>query len=299
MVVRAADYQLIGGHLYKMGTDSILRRYVLEHERPRVLTEAHEGIAGGHYIGKATTQKVLCAGLWWSTIHRDSKEYCQICDVCQRVGKPNKRDEMPLRPQVTLQQFDKWAIDFVGPINPPAKRIGSRYSITVIGYLTRWEKATPVKDCNAETKTHFLFEQVITRFGCPIILMSDQDMHFINNTINAMNEEFEFHHQKSTPYHPQENDTVEAFKKILENAMTKIYNVNRDGWDLKISALLWAYWTTCKKLTRNTPFKMVYGQEAVVPLEFLVPRLHIEAMVGQLRGGGESVVTVLKQLCFF
>jgi hypothetical protein len=53
LVVRAADYQLIVGHLYKMGIDNILRRYVLEHERPRVLAEAHEGIAGGHYFGKA------------------------------------------------------------------------------------------------------------------------------------------------------------------------------------------------------------------------------------------------------
>jgi hypothetical protein len=74
LVVRATDYQLIAGHLYKMGTDNILRRYMLEHEHPRILAEAHEGLAGGHYVGKATTQKVLHAGLWWPTIHRDMKE---------------------------------------------------------------------------------------------------------------------------------------------------------------------------------------------------------------------------------
>jgi hypothetical protein len=78
----------------------------------------------------------------------------------------------------------------VGPINPPTKRLGSRYIITTTKYLTRWEEVAPVKECIIEKTTHFLFEKVITRFGCPRILMSDQGTHFINNTIKDMIEEF-------------------------------------------------------------------------------------------------------------
>jgi transposase InsO family protein len=60
---------------------------------------------------------------------------------------------------------------------------------------------------------------VITRFGCPKILMSDQGTHFINNTIKDMTEEFEVYHQKSTLYHSHENGIVESFNKILKNAL--------------------------------------------------------------------------------
>jgi transposase InsO family protein len=176
---------------------------------------------------------------------------------------------------LTLQAFGKWAIEFVRPINPPGKCTEARYIITTIEYLNGWAKARPVKDCSATTTMHFIFDDIITRFGCPNILMSYQGTHSINKTVEALREEFAVHLQKNTPYHPKANGTVEAFNKILETTLTNICSVNRDNWDLRVPTVLWAYRNTCKKLTMQTPFKLVYGLEVIVPMEYLVPILII------------------------
>jgi len=68
---------------------------------------------------------------------------------------------------------------------------------------------------------------------------------------------------------------VEAFNKILEQALTKVCNVERDDWDLMVRAVLWAYRNTYNKLTGHTLIKLVYGKKAVVRMEYIIPSLRI------------------------
>ena len=95
-------------------------------------------------------------------MHNDETDYEMTCDVCQHTRKPSWRDEMSLVPHVTLQLFDKWVVDFVGPINPLGKQVGARYIITATDYLTRWAESMPVVDCTAMTTTRFIFENIVT-----------------------------------------------------------------------------------------------------------------------------------------
>ena len=92
LLVRAIDYTLIVGLLYKRGMDEVLHRCVFEYELPWVMIEAHAGVVGGHYAGKATVCKILQAGIWWPTMHADARDYCRSCDVCQCTG--NHPEEM-------------------------------------------------------------------------------------------------------------------------------------------------------------------------------------------------------------
>ena len=75
LVVKATDFHLIAGQIYKIGPDAILRQCALPREQGQVLVEAHAGVTGGHYGGRVTVRKVLRAGLWWPTLHSNAIDY--------------------------------------------------------------------------------------------------------------------------------------------------------------------------------------------------------------------------------
>ena len=63
LVVKAVEFTLIVGQLYKLGPYEVLYRCVMPHDKEAIIREAHSGTAGGHFTRKSTTQKILATGL--------------------------------------------------------------------------------------------------------------------------------------------------------------------------------------------------------------------------------------------
>jgi hypothetical protein len=88
------------------------------------------------------------------------------------MGKPLPTDEMPLKPQVDIEPFEKWALDFIGPINPPSK--GKPYILVCTDYVTKWVEAKALVRATEQLVVNFLFEEIFVRFGVPREIVTDQ-----------------------------------------------------------------------------------------------------------------------------
>ena len=68
-------------------------------------------------------------------------------------------------------------------------------------------------------------------------------------------------------YNAPVNGLAEAFNKILCNLLKKVATKSKRDWHERLGEALWAYRTTYKMPTQSAPFALVYGVEAVLPLE--------------------------------
>jgi hypothetical protein len=114
----SANYMWHDDCLYHTGPNLVIRICVRKDEMYDIFKAYHDGRCRCNFYDKRKLYKILQSGYYWPTIFRDAKKYVASCDDCQRMGKPTASDDMPLQAQVVIEPFEKWALDYVGPINP-------------------------------------------------------------------------------------------------------------------------------------------------------------------------------------
>ena len=272
--VNSKHFAIIAHRLYRRGVDGVLRRCIADEEISLVLEASHDSLCGGHFAGRLTAQKALRSGYFWPSMFADAHTHVKRCDACQRFSRRDPGMGMPLVPTLPIVPFERWGIDFIGEVHPSSSR-QNRWIIVATDYLTKWAEAKALRIDDAKHTAIFIFENIITRFGCPRVLVSDRGSHFINDLIVELTTIFSIKHRKTTPYHPQTNGQTERTNQTLCHILRKTISDSKRDWDEKLPAALWAYRTSYKVTTRATPFMLVYGTESVLPIEYEVPSLRI------------------------
>ena len=82
-------------------------------------------------------------------------------------------------------------------------------------------------------------------------------------------------HRHSTPYYPQCNGLVETINGMICKIISKQVGSKTQHWDKHLNATLWAYRTSFRTSLGFTPFHLVHGQEALLPIEVELSSLRV------------------------
>ncbi|MCO5613463.1 hypothetical protein L7F22_067740 [Adiantum nelumboides] len=242
LVRKTLSYQLIGDHLYHKGKDLVLRRVPLVKEIEKILMSCHDGVCGGHFAQEITSRKILQVGFVWPSLHRDVQHWCKACKACQQAGD-RKLSYGPRFPIFAYGPFEKWGIDAIGPL--PRTSTGKQYILTATDYMTRWVEAASVARITATDVSKFVLDYICSTFGTPLEILSDRGPEKTNG--------------------------------VLCKIITKHVRYRPQDWDKHLTAALWAYRTSFKVSTQFTPYHLVYGQEALLPIEVELGSLRVLA----------------------
>jgi ribonuclease HI len=272
---RLPSYVYKAGVLYKRSYGhEMLLRCVGRGEADRILQEVHHGVCGGHQGGVKMYHSIRLAGYYWPGIMVDCLQVAKSCHGCQVHGDFKHQPPAPLHPTIPSWPFDAWGIDVIGPIEPPSSR-GHRFILAATDYFSKWAEAVPLREVKSDNVINFLERHIIYRFGIPYRVTSDNDKAFKSGKMYRFMEKYKIKWSYSTGYYPQANGAIEAFNKTLGKILKKTVTRHRRDWDDRLYESLWAYRVTVRTPTQATPYSLVYGSEAVLPLEIQLPSLRV------------------------
>lgn len=266
---RAASYIIMGNYLYRRSATQPLLRCATPEEARLIMEEVHEGICADHLAGKALSLKVLRHGYFWPSIQKDAFDYVKKCHKCQIYANILWKPPTDLTPIICPIPFAMWGIDIVGKL---LKGKGQAvYCVVAVDYMTKWVEARPLSHITEDAVVKFVKEYVIYRFGIPKVMVSDNGTQFKGKKFLELMETYQIEHHTSYVAYPQSNGQVENANKTIIKGIEKRLEEAKGLWVDELLNVLWAYRTTPRKATNETPFKLAYGTDALVPVEIGLP----------------------------
>ena len=163
----------------------------------------------------------------------------------------------------------------MGPFPTAIRQL--KFLVVGIDYFTKWVEAEALATITEKNIRSFVWRNIVCRYEIPRVLVSDNGKQFDNSAFRDFYSELEIKNHYSSLAHPQANGQVE----VINRSLLKIIKTRLEGakgiWPDELPSVLWAYRTTVRTPTGETPFRLAYGAEAVIPTEVGLMSYRVES----------------------
>ena len=289
-----SDYQLINGLLYSTRCP---HRYAAEYprlvlpaqQRQKVILRAHQDV--GH-MATLKTMRHLQDVFVWPNMKREIDTCLAKCPTCIAHSKVQPRAPMGEMP-VAKAPMQIVAADLIGPLIQSTG--GHKYILTVVDHCSGWAEAYPLKTKTSTEVWQRLSREFLPRHAYPHVLITDRGLEFGAQSLRQYLKDLGIDHRRTTGYNPQANGKCERLNGTLKQIIARLVNNKRSDWEDKLGPALLAYNNSVSVTTGHTPYFLMYGRRARLPLSRLLPvqeglddRLHDVAAA--LRSAAQATV---------
>jgi hypothetical protein len=259
---RRRDFTIVNGQLYKKGISQPMLKCITETEGLELLREIHSGTCGSHSGPRALATKVIPQGFYWPAVICTSNRVTLSCEACQkfspRTGAPSQLTKLIAH----TWSLQRWGLNIVGPL--PTTQGNLKFTFVAIEYFTKWIEGRAVSIVTSKMSHKFFWQNIVCQFGVPSELIVDNGKQFDNQHFwefcNSIITKAVF----SCVYHPQSNGVVERANDKIFGAIKKSLLDDKKGkWADQLPEVIWALNTTKSIATGFTPFRLMYGSEAM------------------------------------
>ncbi|MCG8033357.1 MAG: DDE-type integrase/transposase/recombinase, partial [Candidatus Thiodiazotropha taylori] len=235
----------------------------LQHD---ILTNYHDIPSAGH-LGTDKMLSRIQDHFYWPAMRDKIDLYCRQCDNCQS-RKPAKLTRAPLGQDPVSEPMEKVTLDILGPL--PVTERANRFILVISDCFTKWTECVPLPDQEAATIATAFVNNFITRFGTPLLVLTDGGTNFESKLFREVCKFLQIEKVKTSVMRPQANGVTERLNRTLASMLTMFCVKDQKDWDRYLPQVMMAYRSSVHASTKYSPNQMVYGKQILLPMAAVV-----------------------------
>ena len=276
--------------------ETVLQFVVPQVHRNAALDGCHREAA---HQGQSQSLLFMQERFWWPGMARDLGNRIRKCGRCKKFEATPP--VAPLRPLACSRPRELLHVDFtsIEETVPLHEEPVIRNVMLMQDHFSKYV----VKDQMAWTAGEMLRNGYFGLFGAPAYLVSDQGKAFTGHLITNLCELYGVQKLRTSPYHAQTNGQVERMNQTIIQMIGKLEQDKKARWSEHLPEMLAAYNGTRSAVTGYSPYFLLFGRKARMPVDCLFPTLRdsphqarMEVSVGAMQKRLKEAFAVARHL---